>query len=104
MGEHSEVTLYAAELQGILLALIIILRRQIQHAIIFTDKQAALRALQNPGRQSGQYILETILVALEKARQHKLITRFRLIPSHRGINGNEQADTAAKETTGGSKS
>jgi ribonuclease HI len=100
MGEQSEATVYAAELQGILLALIIILRRQIQHAIIFTDNQAALRALQNPGRQSGQYILETILVALEKARQHKLITRFRWIPSHRGIKGNEQADTAAKEATG----
>jgi ribonuclease HI len=100
MGEQSEATVYAAELQGILLALIIILRRQIQHAIIFTDNQAALRALQNPGRQSGQYILETILVALEKTRQHNLIIRFRWIPSHRGIDGNEQADTAAKEATG----
>ncbi|KAF4248432.1 hypothetical protein CNMCM8980_005985 [Aspergillus fumigatiaffinis] len=95
-----EATVYAAELQGILLALIIILRRQIQHAIIFTDNQAALRALQNPGRQSGQYILETILLALERARQHKLIIRFRWIPSHRGIDGNEQADIAAKEATG----
>jgi ribonuclease HI len=45
MGEQSKATVYAAELQGILLGLIIILRRQIQHAIIFTDNQAALRAL-----------------------------------------------------------
>jgi ribonuclease HI len=50
MGEQSEATVYAAELQGILLGLIIILRRQIQHIIIFTDNQAALQALQNPGR------------------------------------------------------
>ncbi|PYH67178.1 ribonuclease H family protein [Aspergillus vadensis CBS 113365] len=104
-GEQSEATVYAAELQGILLALIIILCRPIQHAIIFTDNQAALRALQIPGRQSGQYILETVLVALEKARQRKLIIRFRWIPSHRGIDGNEQADTAAaKEAQDGGRS
>jgi ribonuclease HI len=50
IGEQSKATVYAAKLQGILLGLIIILRRQIQHVIIFTDNQAVLRALQNPGR------------------------------------------------------
>ncbi|KAI3053336.1 hypothetical protein CBS147353_11489 [Aspergillus niger] len=100
MGELSEATVYAAELQGILLAMVIILRRQIRRVVIFTDNQAALRVLQNPGRQSGQFILETILVAIEKARQHELTILFRWILSHRGIDGNEQADTEAKEATG----
>jgi ribonuclease HI len=45
MGKQSKATVYAAKLQGILLGLIIILRCQIQHTIIFTDNQAALQAL-----------------------------------------------------------
>ncbi|RDK41077.1 hypothetical protein M752DRAFT_302668 [Aspergillus phoenicis ATCC 13157] len=78
---------------------IIVLRRQIRHAIIFTDNQAVLRAFQNPGPQSGQYLLETILVALEKAREHKLSIRFQ-----RGISGNEQLDMTAKKPQNGGRS
>lgn len=100
MGEQSEATVYAAELQGILLALVIVLRRQIQHAMVFTDNQAALRAIQNPSRQSGQYILETVLAAIDRAHTSKLTISFRWIPSHSGVEGNERADQAAKEATG----
>lgn len=76
MGEQSEATVYAAELQGILLALVITLRCQIQHAMVFTDNQAALQAIQNPDRQSGQYILETVLAAIDRACTSKLMTSF----------------------------
>jgi hypothetical protein len=69
MGQQSESTVYVAELQGILLALVIILQRQMQHAVIFTDNQATLQALRNPGSQSGQYILEAIIMALNKGRK-----------------------------------
>ncbi|GFF96867.1 hypothetical protein IFM47457_11104 [Aspergillus lentulus] len=100
MGEQSEDTVYAAELQGIFLALIIIIRRRICQAVVFTDNQAALRAIQNPGRQSGQYLLEAVIAALEKAREEGLTVRFRWIPSHSGVEGNELADKAAKEATG----
>lgn len=43
MGKLSEANVYAAELKGILLALVIILRRKIQHVAIFTDNQAEAR-------------------------------------------------------------
>lgn len=89
MGEQTEATVHAAELQGTLLALIIILRHQIQHTVVFTDNQVALQAMQNPGRQSGQYILETILVAINKTRTIKLTICFQWIPSHSGVKGNE---------------
>ena len=72
MGEQSETTVYVAELQRILLALVIILRRQIQHVVFFNENQAALRAIQTPGRQSGQYVLETVLAAIDRARTSKL--------------------------------
>ena len=35
MGEQSETTVYIAELQGILLALVTILHRQLQHVVVF---------------------------------------------------------------------
>ncbi|CBF76131.1 ribonuclease H family protein [Aspergillus nidulans FGSC A4] len=100
MGQQSESTVYVAELQGILLALVIILQRQMQHAVIFTDNQATLQALRNPGSQSGQYILEAIIMALNKGRKAGLNVHFRWIPAHRGVEGNEQADRRAKEATG----
>ncbi|KAI3054683.1 hypothetical protein CBS147353_11406 [Aspergillus niger] len=100
MGDQSETTVYAAELQGIFLALIIIIRHRISRAVVFTDNQAALRAIQNPGRQSGQYLLEAVIAALDKAREGGLTVRFRWIPSHSGVEGNELADKAAKEATG----
>lgn len=80
MGEQSEAILYAAELQGIFLALIIILRHRSSQAVVFTDNQAALQALQSPGRQSGQYLVEAIIAAQNKAKEDGLTVRFRWIP------------------------
>lgn len=77
-----------------------IIRHRISQAVIFTDNQAALRALRNLGRQSGQYLLEAAIAAVDKARENGLTVSFRWIPSHSGVEGNELADKAAKEATG----
>ncbi|KAI9044980.1 ribonuclease H family protein [Aspergillus affinis] len=69
MGEQLEATVNAAELQGIFLALIIILRHRSYQAVVFTDNQVTLQALQNPGRQFEQYLVEAIIVALNIARE-----------------------------------
>jgi ribonuclease HI len=100
MGPDSGATVYAAELQGILLALMIVLYHGIKQAAIFTDNQSALRATENPGSQSGQYILESIVDALAEIRSGGATVELYWLPSHRGIEGNEQADIAAKEATG----
>jgi hypothetical protein len=68
--------------------------------VIFTGNQSTLQALRNPGSQSGQYILEAIIMALNKGRKAGLNVHFRWIPAHRGVEGNEQADRIAKEATG----
>ena len=63
MGKDTEKTVYAAELQGIHLALQILQASPNTHgttAVIFTDNQSALKTIRNPGNTSGQYILATV--------------------------------------------
>lgn len=100
MGEGTCTTVYTAELQGILMALMISLHHRRTQTTIFTDNQATLQALQKPGRQSGQYILRSIIDALEHARQIGAEIEFHWVPAHQGIEGNELADKVAKEATG----
>jgi hypothetical protein len=61
LGRASEVTVYAAELRGILSALQIAYKKDYKAFIVFTDNQAAIRSIANPDNQSGQYILLQIL-------------------------------------------
>ena len=76
LGKEDTYTVYVAELQGILMALQLIcieaeaeVRRRFRKAIIFTDSQAAIRAVQNPQRQSGQHILRSIIQSLHKLQE-----------------------------------
>ncbi|EDN09159.1 predicted protein [Histoplasma mississippiense (nom. inval.)] len=100
LGKETTATVYAAELLGILMGLNLILTSDRRRAAIFTDNQAALRALQNPRRSSGQSILRRIIDALERVRSQGLQVEFYWIPAHQGIEGNELADKLAMEATG----
>ncbi|KAH9205425.1 hypothetical protein DL95DRAFT_491113 [Leptodontidium sp. 2 PMI_412] len=53
LGQASEVTVYAAELRGILSALEIAYKKDYRAVIVFTDSQAAIRSVANPDSQSG---------------------------------------------------
>jgi ribonuclease HI len=100
MGCDIESTVYAAELQGIYLALHILeVSPDYQHtkATIFTDNQSALMTLRKPGNTSGQYILRRVLLLLRKVTTLGIEVDFRWIPAHQGIPGNEAADQAAKQ-------
>jgi Ribonuclease HI len=105
MGTDNMATVYAAELRAIEMALEIIKERflddQQRHrlvygAVIFTDNQAALRAIQNPKMPSGQIYLEGCLRILEWCAG-KIQIEIRWVPAHEGILGNETADMLAKE-------
>jgi ribonuclease HI len=100
LGSDESATVYAAELVGIDMATR--LCQQLQDragdrflcATIFTDSQAAIKSIRQPGRASGLQILSRILQAIEDLST--LPVTIRWIPGHEGILGNEEADKAAK--------
>lgn len=101
MGTDATSTVYAAELQGINLALAIA-KAEVEAGPrqklinIFADSQAAIRSLTRPEGRSGAYILKQIATRVESLQKsgHTVVVRW--IPSHEGIEGNEAADIEAK--------
>jgi ribonuclease HI len=100
MGTEATSTVYAAELEGIHMALETAIWAGQERGIIFSDSQAALKAIRNPGKSSGQYTLAQIVQQLSDLHQAGRRIDLHWIPAHRGIEGNEAADKAAKEATG----
>jgi hypothetical protein len=76
--------------------------------VIFSDCQAAIQAVRNPKRSSGQFVLLSIynhVRALRSMQQgliqqtptfDKIPVEIRWIPAHVGVPGNETADAEAK--------
>jgi ribonuclease HI len=106
MGDSDTSTVYAAELQGIRLALIMALKdwdkgNRRNKVIIYTDNQAAIRTVGNPTGKSGAYIIDDIVRLIDCLQATKRIqVEVRWVPAHTGILGNEIADIAAKEAAG----
>ena len=65
---------------------------------IFTDNQSAIQAIESPKQQSGQYIIKSILDRIDKIQEAKPTCNIHIewVPGHKDIEGNEQADQAAK--------
>ncbi|KAG0152659.1 hypothetical protein PDIDSM_2464 [Penicillium digitatum] len=84
LGTDSQSTVYAAEISGIEMALAKAKKEQAREVIIFSNSQAAIQAVQNPKRPSGQYILT------------RIYDHLRVDPRTRWVSGNEYADTEAK--------
>lgn len=98
LGLESNFTVYAGVLQGINLTLDILMEDNSDcSTIIFTDSQAAIRAIENPSNQSSQYILLNVISGLESLNDK---VQIHWIPAHVGVFGNKAADKAAKEATG----
>jgi ribonuclease HI len=104
LGTDSQSTVYAAELSGIEMALAKTrdINRQptAREVIIFSDSQAAIQAVQNPQRPSGQYVLLSIYdhvrAIRSRSQQNPTNITIRWIPAHVGVDGNEFADEEAK--------
>ncbi|GFF81637.1 hypothetical protein CNMCM6936_002299 [Aspergillus lentulus] len=105
LGTEADSTVYAAELDGVRMALGIAIK--LSHLptsprllTLFTDSQAAIQAVQNPRRPSGQYILDTIYRNVRALGARGLPPeniKIHWIPAHVGVAGNEAADKAVKE-------
>ncbi|XMA13648.1 hypothetical protein WAI453_006439 [Rhynchosporium graminicola] len=102
MGDSETSTVYAAELQGIRLALQIADEdtergNKKDRLIIFTDNQAAIRTFQKPTGRSGAYIVADAIQLIDKLQGERgMRVEIRWVPAHTGIWGNEAADRAAK--------
>ncbi|KAJ9481262.1 hypothetical protein VN97_g12230 [Penicillium thymicola] len=105
LGKDSQSTVYAAELSGIEMALAAATtnddnegQTKAREVIIFSDGQAAIQAVQNPQRPSGQYVPGLIYdhVRAIRSRNQPTNITIRWIPAHVGVNGNEFADGEAK--------
>lgn len=66
--------------------------------IIFTDNQAAIRAVHQPKNQSGQFALGWINDELALPSNRKVTIHW--IPALKGVPGNKITDQLAKEATG----
>jgi ribonuclease HI len=101
MGSDTLSTVYAAELQGISLALQIAqeyadTNGERKEIAIYTDNQAAIWSIAKAEGRSGAYILKGIARQVQELQDKGRYVRVRWIPAHAGIPGNEAADQAAK--------
>ena len=107
MGTEEMTTVFGAELQGIIMATdmtrtIKETRKQDLWAVnIYVDNQAAIQAVANPGRQSGQYLLREVVQGINRLREAGVQVQIHWIPAHVGVPGNEEADRAAKTAAQG---
>lgn len=109
MGTEHTTTVFGAELQGLAMATNFALElketqnRDLWAVNVYVDNQAAIRASANPGRQSGQYLLRDVVQGIDKLRDAGIRVQIHWIPAHVGVQGNEEADKAAKAAAKGSK-
>lgn len=109
MGPETVSNVYAAELRGLQLAttwtrvLGADRARRDREVHIFSDSQAALKAMSALRMSSGQQILALLLREVEELRKEGVEVCYHWIPSHKGVRGNERADEAAKKAAEGQK-
>ena len=96
LGSDTQFNVFTGEVTAISLATDIAQQQKAQSCHIYTDSQAAIKAITNPQRQSGQAIIKTTLDKIDRLTSTTQLV-IHWIPGHQQIEGNEQADTEAKK-------
>ena len=97
IGTQQQLNVYCAELYAIYQAVLSIrpyiggsAERRNRRMIVFSDSQAALKAIARPRQQSGQFILHDLLSEIEEIRRWTGVkVEFRWVPAHAGVTPNE---------------
>lgn len=70
------------------------------HVTILSDSQAALKAIRSPVRQGGQWLLEKIMLDVNRLKDQTGHTiSMRWVPGHAKVDENEEANLAARAAT-----
>jgi ribonuclease HI len=102
LGPDTIANVFTIELTAIKLATGIFNNQNhdITNCSIYSDSQAALKALDKPVRESGEYILAEIIADIEGIkRRRQMDLTMDWIPSDKGRPGNEKADIRRKESS-----
>jgi ribonuclease HI len=99
LGQNKEV--YDAELYGIAEAVSIAHRivKKTGHTriAVFSDAQAALKRIKDNSTGPGQWLALRTIERVKRARGDGVNVTIQWIPGHKGVEGNERADQAAKK-------
>ncbi|XP_052758882.1 uncharacterized protein LOC128202466 [Galleria mellonella] len=91
---HSACTVFQAELLAISKAVEWIANNNIYTATIFTDSKSGLEEIANPNTRNPQVV--SIHHTINRIREECKETNFVWVKAHAEIEGNEEADVAAK--------
>ena len=94
-------TVYKGEGIGTILGTKLVLKEWGARSVIFCiNNLTVIIATQQTKPTSGYHIIDTLhrYIATLKARNHNLTVTFKWIPGHKGVKGNESADTQAKKS------
>ncbi len=101
LGIDITSTVYMGEMQRIQDSITYARNQEETRSIwVFTDNQAAWKALEDPNKCSALQIMQDIVLRLDILKTQGKLVFFHWIPSHKDIKGNEEAEIAAKEATG----
>ena len=103
LGSGGDAQAYHAELTGIANALQTEADSTISHLtdrsiVVYSDSQAALKAIKKADPMTSQDLFRQIYSAADSLVKGGASLRLQWIPGHKDVPGNEQADKAAKET------
>ncbi|KAG9220041.1 hypothetical protein CCMSSC00406_0007901 [Pleurotus cornucopiae] len=104
LGSDKECIVYNGECAAIILAMELIRRQTgLAEASIYVDNQAAIIAMGSRKAVPGSYLLDYAHEVYKAARRRNAGIKVTIcwVPGHEDVEGNERADTAAKEAAEG---